>query len=58
MTLRRAAHASPVAIALLIVANLVPLVGVLCFGWDLTTLVALYWAENGVVGRLRARPDR
>jgi hypothetical protein len=50
MTLRRAAHASPVAIALLVVANLVPLVGVLLFGWSLTTIVALYWLENGVVG--------
>jgi hypothetical protein len=50
MTLRRAAHASPVAIALLILANLVPLVGVLFFGWSLTTIVALYWLENGVVG--------
>ena len=50
MTLRRAAHASPVAIALLIVANLVPLFGVLFFGWSLTTIVALYWLENGVVG--------
>jgi hypothetical protein len=50
LTLRRAAHASPVAIALLIVANLVPLVGVLFFGWSLTTIVALYWLENGVVG--------
>ena len=50
LTLRRAAHASPVAIALLVVANLVPLVGVLWFGWSLTTIVALYWLENGVVG--------
>ncbi len=49
-TLRRAAHASPVAIALLIAANAVPLVGVLFLGWDLATLVAVYWAENGVVG--------
>ena len=28
-----------------------PLVGVLFFGWDLATIVALYWLENGVVGR-------
>jgi hypothetical protein len=48
--IRRADHASPVAIALLVVANLVPLVGVLFLGWDLATLVAVYWAENGVVG--------
>jgi hypothetical protein len=39
-----------VAIALLIAANLVPLVGVALLGWDLATLVAIYWAENGVVG--------
>jgi hypothetical protein len=39
-----------VAIALLIAANLVPLAGVLLLGWDLATLVAIYWAENGVVG--------
>ncbi|MHB8891252.1 MAG: DUF6498-containing protein [Candidatus Limnocylindrales bacterium] len=50
VSLRRVAHASPVAIALLVAANLVPLVGVLSLGWELTTLVALYWLENGVVG--------
>ena len=46
----RADHASPIAIGLLVAANLVPLAGVLYFGWDLVTLVALYWLENGVVG--------
>jgi hypothetical protein len=50
LTWRRASHASPVAVALLVAANLVPLVGVLWLGWDLPTLVAIYWAENGVVG--------
>jgi hypothetical protein len=50
LTLQRASHASPVAIAALVVANAVPLVGVLVLGWDLATLVAIYWAENGVVG--------
>jgi hypothetical protein len=50
LTLRRAAHASPIAIALLVVSNLVPLAGVLLWGWDLATIVALYWLENGVVG--------
>ncbi len=50
LTLQRAAHASPVAIAALVIANAVPLAGVLLFGWDLATLVAVYWAENGVVG--------
>src|SRR4051794_18635728 len=50
LTLRRASHASSVAIAVLIAANVVPLVGVVLLGWDLATLVAVYWAENGVVG--------
>lgn len=35
---------------LLIVANLVPLVGVLFFGWSLLTILVLYWVENGIVG--------
>ncbi len=50
LTLHRAAHASPVAIVLLVVANLVPLAGVLFLGWSLVTLLALYWLENGVIG--------
>ena len=50
MALRRVRNASPVAMAFLVGANLVPLVGVLFLGWSLTTLVALYWLENGVVG--------
>jgi hypothetical protein len=54
MTLRRAAHASPVAIALLVAANLVPLVGVVFLGWNLQTIVTLYWMENGVVGAYAA----
>ncbi|TAK01859.1 MAG: hypothetical protein EPO36_04350 [Chloroflexota bacterium] len=38
------------AVASLVGANLVPLVGVLFWGWDLWTILALYWAENGIVG--------
>jgi hypothetical protein len=37
------------AIALLI-ANAIPLVGVLFFGWSLLTILVLYWVENGIVG--------
>jgi len=33
----------------LVVANLVPLVGVFAFGWDARPLLILYWAENVVV---------
>jgi hypothetical protein len=35
---------------LLIVANLIPLIGVLFFGWSLWTVLVLYWVENGIVG--------
>lgn len=32
------------------VSNLVPLVGVLFFGWDLPSILVMYWIETGVVG--------
>jgi len=34
----------------LVVANAIPLVGVLFFGWSLLTILVLYWVENGIVG--------
>ncbi|MHC4451421.1 MAG: DUF6498-containing protein [Planctomycetota bacterium] len=36
----------------LIVANLVPLVGVAAWGWSLGELLAIYWAESAVIGIL------
>jgi len=41
---------SRIALAALIGGNLVPLVGVLFLGWDLLTILVLYWLENGIVG--------
>jgi hypothetical protein len=35
---------------LLLLANLIPLAGVLFFDWSLITILALYWLENGIVG--------
>jgi hypothetical protein len=32
-----------------VVANLVPLGGVLFFGWDLGNIMLLYWAESGII---------
>lgn len=29
------------------VSNLVPLVGVLFFGWDLPSILVMYWIETG-----------
>lgn len=34
----------------LILANLVPVAGVLLFEWDVLSLLMLYWAENVVIG--------
>ena len=41
---------NPVAVAVLVVANLVPLIGVLFWGWDVATILIAYWLENGVIG--------
>lgn len=38
------------AVVALVAANLVPLVGVLWFGWSMWTILAIYWVENGIVG--------
>ncbi|MFL5714926.1 MAG: DUF6498-containing protein [Chloroflexota bacterium] len=38
------------AIAALIVANAIPLFGVLFLGWNVWTILTIYWLENGVVG--------
>jgi hypothetical protein len=38
------------AVVALVVANLIPLVGALWFGWNVWTILIIYWLENGVVG--------
>jgi Family of unknown function (DUF6498) len=45
---RRTADAR--ALAALLAANAVPLIGVLLFGWSLWTIIVIYWLENGIVG--------
>jgi Family of unknown function (DUF6498) len=41
---------SAAAVVALVVANLVPLVGVLFFGWSVWAILIVYWLENGIVG--------
>ncbi len=50
---RLARATSSTTSALVLVAfNLVPLGGVLFWGWNVETLLVLYWVENGVIGVL------
>jgi Family of unknown function (DUF6498) len=43
---------SAAAAVLLVLGNLVPLAGVVWWGWDVWTILVLYWVENGVIGLL------
>lgn len=47
---RRSVGSPPWAVAALVAANAVPLVGVLFWGWSTFDLMLLYWFENGVIG--------
>ncbi len=38
------------AIVALLVANAIPLLGVLFLGWNVWTILIVYWLENGIVG--------
>ena len=38
------------AVAALLIANAIPLIGVLFLGWNVWTILTIYWLENGVVG--------
>ena len=38
------------AVIALVVANLVPLIGVLFLGWNVWNILVIYWLENGIVG--------
>jgi Family of unknown function (DUF6498) len=38
------------SIAALLIANSIPLGGVAFFGWNLATILVIYWLENGIVG--------
>src|SRR5215510_7906629 len=42
------AHRFPTVVSV-VVANSVPIVGVLAFGWDLRSIMFLYWFETAVV---------
>jgi hypothetical protein len=41
---------SGLAVAALVVANLVPLAGVLFLDWSVWLILIVYWLENGIVG--------
>jgi hypothetical protein len=39
-----------ISIGSLIVSNAIPLIGVLFFGWSVSTILILYWSENVIIG--------
>jgi len=41
---------SSLSVAFLILVNLIPIFGVLFLGWDLFSLMLLYWMENVIIG--------
>lgn len=50
---RRARHfggSAPLALIALVTSNLLPLAGVFLWGWDVGSLVVLYWSENLILG--------
>ncbi|HEX5823731.1 MAG TPA: DUF6498-containing protein [Candidatus Limnocylindrales bacterium] len=64
--IRLARATSTTSSALVLVAfNVIPLIGVVFWGWNVATLLVLYWVENGIVGILnvpkmllaRGQPD-
>tara|TARA_R110002110_G_scaffold66978_1_gene182939 strand:+ start:23710 stop:24501 length:792 start_codon:yes stop_codon:yes gene_type:complete len=38
------------SLTVMVLVNILPLIGVLAFGWDVGALVILYWSENLVIG--------
>lgn len=42
-------RALPASVWVLVASNVVPLAGVLLFGWDLGLILLLYWAESAVI---------
>lgn len=40
----------PISLAALVGANLIPLVGIFLFRWDISFIVLLYWLENLIAG--------
>ncbi len=40
----------PISVLFLIAVNMIPLFGVLFFGWSLFSIIFLYWIENGIIG--------
>ena len=38
------------SVLVLVLANLVPIAGAVYFGWDLSSVLVIYWAESGIIG--------
>jgi hypothetical protein len=43
-------HARLISVIALIIANLFPIIGLAFFGWQVSTIIFVYWLENIVIG--------
>ena len=50
LTQRKRADLSVVSLTILVLANLVPLVGVVFLEWDVFSIVIVFWCENVIIG--------
>ena len=50
LTQRKRADVSVVSLTILVLANLVPLVGVVFLKWDVFSIVIVFWCENVIIG--------
>jgi hypothetical protein len=42
------------SVVLLVAVNLLPLIGVVLWGWSLMLILVLYWVESGIVGAINS----
>lgn len=50
MDLTQMYHKASISETTLIISNIIPIIGVLFFHWDIFTILFLYWSESAIIG--------